>query len=411
MGDDLQKQLDLTINQRLTPSMYDRESRAEPVRRSLVDIQNDISSFARFLKDNKCLEVLLFWKEVEQFKGLFTREEKAALFTKIYDLYCKPGAVWEVNFRGAHVKDITKAKEDGGDKGDVDEEVFDAAQLEIYEMMRLDLFPRFADGVKKLSGTRVSTSAALLRSTHAFIHSPYLSLYLRYIGLVEDAEERAKSISEVTSGNNPAATRSFMRFLREQMCEEVSSIRREHSLTHSSNARPRKHSLTFSRPLPHMSPPSFVPQGLLFWMEANDYALLFQPSDLVTKANEIYDVYMGPNAAVKVNVADRVVKDVEKQMKENNITNFLFVNAQKDIVRAQCHHNLRVCILSTPTHVSDRCGMHCCCFCCCRCTCSSRISSRATRSGAIRRVSSSRRAPRGTRSACWIARGSAIGRR
>ena len=60
----------------------------------------------------------------------------------------------------------------------------------------------------------------------------------------------------------------------------------------------------------------------------------FQPSDLVTKANEIYDVYMGPNAAVKVNVADRVVKDVEKQMKENNITNFLFVNAQKDIVRA-----------------------------------------------------------------------------
>ena len=170
MGDDLQKQLDLTINQRLAPSMYDRESRAEPVRRSLVDIQNDISSFARFLKDNKCLEVLLFWKEVEQFKGLFTREEKAALFTKIYDLYCKPGAVWEVNFRGAHVKDITKAKEDGGDKGDVDEEVFDAAQLEIYEMMRLDLFPRFADGVKKLSGApRVSQQLQRFRSTH----SPY----------------------------------------------------------------------------------------------------------------------------------------------------------------------------------------------------------------------------------------------
>jgi len=180
MGDDLQKQLDLTINQRLAPSMYDRESRAEPVRRSLVDIQNDISSFARFLKDNKCLEVLLFWKEVEQFKGLFTREEKAALFTKIYDLYCKPGAVWEVNFRGAHVKDITKAKEDGGDKGDVDEEVFDAAQLEIYEMMRLDLFPRFADGVKKLSGTRVSTSTPQHSSA---AHSPYTHptfLHLRY---------------------------------------------------------------------------------------------------------------------------------------------------------------------------------------------------------------------------------------
>ena len=107
-------------------------------------------------------------------------------------------------------------------------------------------------------------------------------------------------------------------------------------------------------------------------MEANDYALLFQPSDLVTKANAS-TLCLWPNAAVKVNVADRsegdtrslthvyipyhpcrvkvnvadrVVKDVEKQMKENNITNFLFVNAQKDIVRAQCHHRLRVCILS-----------------------------------------------------------------
>ena len=405
MGDDLQKQLDLTINQRLAPSMYDRESRAEPVRRSLVDIQNDISSFARFLKDNKCLEVLLFWKEVEQFKGLFTREEKAALFTKIYDLYCKPGAVWEVNFRGAHVKDITKAKADGGDKGDVDEEVFDAAQLEIYEMMRLDLFPRFADGVKKLSGARVSTSAALLRSTLA-LHSPYLST-----PALQDWSRTRRSAPRVSLRSPPATTLPR----RDRSCASFASRCARRSAAADGNTasptpmRVQGNSLAFSRPLPHMSPPSFLPQGLLFWMEANDYALLFQPSDLVTKANEIYDVYMGPNAAVKVNVADRVVKDVEKQMKENNITNFLFVNAQKDIVRAQCHHNLRVCILSTATHVSDRCGMHCCCFC--RCTCSSRISSRATRSGAIRRVSSSRRAPRGIRSDCWIARGSAIGRR
>ena len=58
----------------------------------------------------------------------------------------------------------------------------------------------------------------------------------------------------------------------------------------------------------------------------------------VTKANEIYDVYMGPNAAVKVNVADRVVKEVEKNIKEGNTTNFLFVNAQKDIVHTPRAH-------------------------------------------------------------------------
>ena len=60
----------------------------------------DISSFARFLTEQRCLEVLLFWKEAEQFKGLFARDEKAALFSKIYELYCEPGALWQVNFKG-----------------------------------------------------------------------------------------------------------------------------------------------------------------------------------------------------------------------------------------------------------------------------------------------------------------------
>ena len=71
---------------------------------TMTMISNDISSFARFLTHSFCLEVLLFWKEVEQFKGLFTREEKAALFTKIYDLYCKPGAVWCIRVK--HSKSV-----------------------------------------------------------------------------------------------------------------------------------------------------------------------------------------------------------------------------------------------------------------------------------------------------------------
>ena len=52
----------------------------------------------------------------------------------------------------------------------------------------------------------------------------------------------AESMSQVLSGINPPATRSFMRFARDELYEEA----------------------------------------LLFWLEANDYALLFQKMDQIS---------------------------------------------------------------------------------------------------------------------------------
>ena len=60
-----QRELDVTINQRLNMSFTDRERshHLDKVRTSISSVNNDISSFARFLTQNHCLEVLLFWKE------------------------------------------------------------------------------------------------------------------------------------------------------------------------------------------------------------------------------------------------------------------------------------------------------------------------------------------------------------
>ena len=62
----MQKELDLTINQRLNMTFTDRErgNHLDLVRRSISNITSDVSSFARFLSQSHCLEVLLFWKEV-----------------------------------------------------------------------------------------------------------------------------------------------------------------------------------------------------------------------------------------------------------------------------------------------------------------------------------------------------------
>lgn len=259
----LKRELDLTINQRLNVNFTDRESgAADHARKSLAMIEKDISSFARFLSQNLCLEVLLFWKEVEQFKTLFTPEERVALFTKIYDLYCVEGAHWQVNFRGAHVETMKKCfKPDGTVDDNLEEEVFDAAQLEVYELMRLDLFPRFNEHLALVSGG----------------------------GLADEVV--AENLSQVLSGTNPPATRSFTRFCRHELCEEA----------------------------------------LLFWIEANDYSLLFTPMDQLSRAQSIFDTYMSPKAKYKVNVADSKCKAIAEAIQRKEVTNALFVSSQKEV--------------------------------------------------------------------------------
>ena len=261
------RELDITINQRLNAQFTDRDGAGgaqQHYRDSLTMISNDISSFARFLTHSFCLEVLLFWKEVEQYKSLFSPDEKKVMFKKIYELYCMPGATWQVNFRGEYFKDIDNAMKEN-QTGDIDfeEDVFDKAQEEVYELMRLDLFPRFCE-------------------------------HLAAIGRGGETDEvRAPDMKSVLSGTNPPATRSFTRFTREQLCEEA----------------------------------------LLFWIEANDFALLFQKLDLQSRAKAIYETYLSASAKYKVNVSDRIIKPIADAIGANDdrVTNALFLEAQRDV--------------------------------------------------------------------------------
>lgn len=256
----LKRGLDLTINQRLDVKFTDREGGGLSQARKSMDVnEREISSFARFLSQNLCLEVLLFWKEVEQYKTLFSVEERQALFSKIYELYCIEGAHWQVNFKGQHVEDMSKhINSEKTISDDLPEEVFDAAQHEVYELMRLDLYPRFKE-------------------------------HMADSGLADEVV--AESMSQVLSGINPPATRSFMRFARDELCEEA----------------------------------------LLFWLEANDYALLFQKMDQISHAQAIYDTYMSPKAKFKVNVADAKIKAVATALANKDVNNALFVSSQKEV--------------------------------------------------------------------------------
>ena len=72
-------------------------------------------------------------------------------------------------------------------------------------------------------------------------------------------------------------------------------------------------------------------EALLFWLEANDYALLFQKMDQISHAQAIYDTYMSPKAKFKVNVADAKIKAVATALANKDVNNALFVSSQKEV--------------------------------------------------------------------------------
>ena len=48
----------------------------------------------------------------------------------------------------------------------------------------------------------------------------------------------------------------------------------------------------------------FCEEQVLFWLEARDYKLLFDPSDMLSQGEMIFDVYVKASAELRVNISD-----------------------------------------------------------------------------------------------------------
>ena len=264
----LERELNSTINQRLSVDFVNAEVRSimstgdrSRLCRSLqTQEMTNISNFARFLTRGVCLEVLLFWKAVEHYKSLFSENERVASASRIFDMYFAEGALRQVNFREPQVKWIKERMREAS------EDVFDAAQLEAYEMMRLDLWPRYCEEIQESS-----------------------------VQAGEEEEAVATSLEQVLGGTFGPASRHFGRFARE----------------------------------------TFLHEALHFWLDANDYALLFQKEDLLTRGTDIYDMYMSQDAKFPLNISDALVVDIKVTLSQGpgclEINNTLFLNAQKEV--------------------------------------------------------------------------------
>ena len=104
----------------------------------------NVDGFAAYLAQTKALATLLFWKDAEEYAGLFGVEERKQVAEKIYRRYVESGAEYEVNSITSEVRD--RIKDELQDPGD---DLFAELQSEAYSTMLFELFPRFYDVCKE----------------------------------------------------------------------------------------------------------------------------------------------------------------------------------------------------------------------------------------------------------------------
>ena len=156
--------------------------------------RKDILAFASFLRNKESLEILLFYKDVERFSGLFSDNERRALAKKIYDTYIKAGARCQMMLMGIDTRKFQEALASPDDAfDDVFDDMFEAAQQEVFELLLLDHYPHFLD-------------------------SPTFS------SSCEQPVASSPSLADVLSLSNRKANASFFSFAREEFCEEAVSF-------------------------------------------------------------------------------------------------------------------------------------------------------------------------------------------
>ena len=106
-------------------------------------LMNDVNGrklFQIFLQQEHSEENLLFWVQVDELKVLTEPSAFTAKVNEIYFSFLKPMAEKEVNVAGGARR---KIEEDICRGTEVPRDVFDAAQMQLYNLMHRQSYPRF----------------------------------------------------------------------------------------------------------------------------------------------------------------------------------------------------------------------------------------------------------------------------
>ena len=79
----------------------------------------------------------------------------------------------------------------------------------------------------------------------------------------------------------------------------------------------------------------FCEEQVLFWLEARDHKLLFDPYDVLSQGQLIFDAYMNAAAELRVNISDTAMRAVQAKLNAKAVDTTLFDEAVQEVALAE----------------------------------------------------------------------------
>jgi len=234
--------------------------------------------FFKWATDNLCSENLLFYVDVENYKNIQDEEEAKKEAERIYQMYIKDDADYQVNL------DFESKKEVSDGLHSPSRSIFDQSQYTVHELIKYDLLSKFLDSDD-------------YRVTHGLP-----TLYKRYIPkrIICNVKDMPRLTTECVQKlevclSNPVARQEFLTFSRSEL----------------------------SAALP------------LFYLEVEKFK--GQPShDL---AVTIYQKYLGKDSEDEVDADPRIKKMILQNIEAGNIRPDLFDKLQVQVFSCMAQDN------------------------------------------------------------------------
>ncbi len=125
-----------------------RQQRLDFTLEKVVDMSETRAALSQFCQKNNCGEVFEFYDMVDQYRNKRCEQVMKQMAKELYEKYIRIGSAKEINISDAMRNRILKEieKEENWEEWNSREnmcKLFDEAQLHVFHLMKLDVFPRF----------------------------------------------------------------------------------------------------------------------------------------------------------------------------------------------------------------------------------------------------------------------------
>jgi len=236
----------------------------------------EIHLFAEYCREHLCEDSIIFLLEAKSFSLLFDPRDRLAEARRIFETFLDQGSESRIAASNNILADVKSAIEaaEKDENNALTADMFSKMCEEVTSTLNMDVWPRYKEAV--LSGAELRLSSLQQASGEMY---------------VDMSKPSKKAVAAI--------------------------LRNPERLAHLRKAAEAQG----------------VKEAVEFCVACYEFKLLFSEADRKPRSKVIYDTYLSPGADSPVNIPDTMIRQVETDLKEGPVTDFVFEQAAQEVAQ------------------------------------------------------------------------------